>query len=72
MVDVAMRDRNPKEGASDFWVRSGLRNGSTLKRSEAYERMNPRCASDTGDGSRRKESAFTVGNGERARKWETQ
>jgi len=38
--------------------------GCTVKRSEAYERMNPVCASEQGDGGRRKAPGLGDGNGD--------
>jgi hypothetical protein len=71
LVDVAKRDRNPKEGAEGSRAFGGPKDERTLKRNEAYERMNPRCASVLGDGGRRKEPTLSVRNGERVRERET-
>jgi len=50
MVDVAKRDREPQGRRLRLSGLGQTGDGSTLKRSEAYERMNPVCASEPGDG----------------------
>jgi len=67
-----MRDREPQGRRLESSDSGRTEESSTLKRTEAYERMNPVCASDPGDGSRRKEPALAVRNGEYARERGTQ
>jgi len=50
MADVAKRDREPQGRRLRFSDLGQTGDGSTVKRSEAYERMNPVCASEQGDG----------------------
>jgi hypothetical protein len=66
-----MRDREPQGRRSESSDSGQTGVGSTLKRSKAYERMNPVCASGLGDGDGRKKPALAVRNGEREREWET-
>jgi hypothetical protein len=62
LVDVAKREGNPKEGALGREVPGQVRNGRTLKRREAYERMKP-VSQDTG-GRHRVGTVSPVRNGE--------
>jgi len=50
MADVAKRDREPQGRRFGLSGLGQTGDGRTLERSEAYERMNPVCASEQGDG----------------------
>jgi len=50
MVDVAKRDRELQGRRLRFLDLGQTGDGNTVKRNEAYERMNLVCASEQGDG----------------------
>jgi len=72
MADVAKRDREPQGRRFESSDSGQTGDGSTLERNEAYERMNPVCASEQGDGDSRKKPARPVRNGEAEREWGTE
>jgi len=71
-ADVAKRDRELQGRRFESSDSRQTEEGSTLKRTKAYERMNPVCASEQGDGGFRKNPASPVRNGEAKREWGTE